>query len=101
MFFRHCRQYRYEQKLARLLWKVDLKTVQLDNKENLVGWAAAEKDIRRKQKVSLSNGHAAVWGIRPGPALFPEPPESANKRKKSSSVSESIEHCHNDPASNI
>ena len=86
-----CRQYRYEQKLARLLWKVDLKDVQLDNKENInmIGWSAAENDMRRKQKVSATNGLLGGGGgsFLPVPTFFPESLESMAKRRKSSSVS--------------
>ena len=93
-----CRQYRYEQKLARLLWKVDLKDVQLDNKENInmIGWSAAENDIRRKQKVSATNGHfggggSVVGSFLPVPAFFPESLETMAKRRKSSSVSKRLD----------
>ena len=86
-----CRQYRYEQKLARLLWKVDMKDVHLDNRENInmPGWSAAENDIRRKQKVSAAaNGHSVGGGggFLPVPTFFPESLESMAKRRKSSSV---------------
>lgn len=91
------RQYRYEQKLARLLWKVDLKDVQLDNKENInmIGWSAAENDIRRKQKVSVAcgggfGGSGGVGSFLPVPAFFPESLESLAKRRKSSSVSKQV-----------
>ena len=93
-----CRQYRYEQKLARLLWKVDMKDVQLDNRENInmIGWSAAENDIRRKQKVSAAaNGHSVGGGggFLPVPTFFPESLESMAKRRKSSSVRKPVYTC--------
>ena len=71
--------------------------MQFDNKENInmVGWSAAENDIRRKQKVSATNGHLSGGGAGAGgggsflpvPTFFPESLESMAKRRKSSSVS--------------